>query len=122
MNAESGKSLCSALAEPNVANTRRLRSVDNVLDCIRNIMPCEIVDTVIPELGRIGTMVDRFLRVLVATVIPQPYIKAYKHKVDKRIERIELTAAHSPCSTSAKGRDRSASVRHTHTSLFMRSP
>ena len=82
-------------------------------------MPCEIVDAEIPESCPVGTSVNTLLRVLVASVVSQPNIEALisiRLKVDHSIDQ------GSPASTRTSGSERSASVRHTHTSLFIKRP
>jgi hypothetical protein len=70
MNTKSRKRLCSALAEPDIAKTRGLSHVEDIVNRIRYIMPCEIVNAEVPESRSVGTRVNGLLRVLVASVVP----------------------------------------------------
>lgn len=75
MYAESGKRLRRSLTETNITYARGLGSVEDVVDSIRNVVPCKIIDTVVPEFRRIWPMMDRFLGVLVPAIVPEPNIK-----------------------------------------------
>ena len=75
MDAQSSKSLCRALTEADVTQTWCVGDVENVLDGIRNIVPCKIVDAKIPECGSVRTSLDGFFGIFVSAVVSQPNIK-----------------------------------------------
>jgi hypothetical protein len=77
MNAEGRERLCSALTETDIAYISSLGGINNILNSVRNVVPGEIIQAVIPEFLRVRTMMDRLFRVLVTAVIPKPYIETY---------------------------------------------
>lgn len=94
MDTQSSKSLCCALTEANVAETRYVGGVENVLDGVGDIMPCEIVNAEIPECGSIGTRFDGFFGVFVAAVVSQPNIKTCVSLETFIVKGVELTSFH----------------------------
>lgn len=76
MYAQRGEGLRGALAESDVAEAGRLRRVEDVLDGIRDVVPGELIDGEVPKLGAVRAGVDGLLRVLVASIVAQPHIKA----------------------------------------------
>ena len=61
MDGEGGKGLGRPLAETDVAETPRLGGVEDVGDGIRDVVPGEIVQRVVPKLFRVRIMVDALL-------------------------------------------------------------
>jgi hypothetical protein len=57
------------LTEPDIAKTRGLGRVEDVVYGIGYIVPCEIVETEIPEFDRVGVAVETFLGVFVTAVV-----------------------------------------------------
>ena len=70
------KRLSSALAESDVAQALLPCEVQYVFDGVGDVMPGEIVDAEIPELGRIWVVMDGLLRVLVSSIVPEPDVEA----------------------------------------------
>jgi len=61
MDAQCRECLRCPLAKSNITYTIRPRGIQNILYRVWYIMPCEIVNAVIPELDGVRTMVERFL-------------------------------------------------------------
>ena len=76
MNAERSKCLRGSLAKSDVTEALFLRHVQDVFDRVRDIMPCKVVDAVVPKFGAVWIVVDALLGVLVATVVPEPDVEA----------------------------------------------
>lgn len=93
MNAQRGESLRGALAETYVAKAFLFRHGKDVLDGIWDIVPCEVIDAIVPKFGRVRVMMYRFLRVLVSAVVAQPYVKAHLDK-DKRYAPLRRSQAY----------------------------
>lgn len=81
MNAQCGKRLSRSLRESDIGQGRLMRSLEDVADGIRNIVECKIVHREIPEFVRVGRMVNRLFRVLVAAIIS----KLYDRQIGRRI-------------------------------------
>ena len=69
MNTQCGKGLRRTLTEADVAETRLLCHVKDVVDGLWDVMPGKVVDAVVPELGRVGVMIYRLLGVLIPAVV-----------------------------------------------------
>lgn len=69
MNAERSKRLRGTLTETHIAETGTFGDVKNVLDRIRNIVPSKVIKAIVPELWRVGTVVDRFFGIFVTPVV-----------------------------------------------------
>lgn len=46
-------------------------------------MPGKIVNAIVPELGRVGVVVDRLLGILVAAIVAQPNIETHFNKGER---------------------------------------
>lgn len=73
---EGGESLSGALAESDIAEALCVSEVEDVLDRVGDITPGKVVDAEVPEFGGVWVVVNRFLRVLVASVVTQPNVEA----------------------------------------------
>ena len=82
-------------------------------------MKGKLIDAKVPKGYGGRRMKRRLFGVFVATVVSKLYNQLMH---DVKQERSQTTQTSYPLSTSCNGRQRSASVRHTHTSLFMRIP
>jgi len=71
MNAQGSKRLSGTLGKPDIGQRRLIRSVQDVVDGVGDIVEGEVVDREIPELGRVGRVMNRLLRVFVATVVSE---------------------------------------------------
>ena len=78
--AESSEGLRGALTEADIAQTGLLGNLQDVLDGVRDVMPGKVVDTVVPELGRGGTVVNGLFGVLVAAVVAKPDVETQLSK------------------------------------------
>ncbi len=76
MDTECSESLSRPLTKANIADTGFVRDLENVLDGVGNVVPSEVIDTIVPEFGRIRIMVDGFLGILVSPIVTQPDIEA----------------------------------------------
>lgn len=118
MNGEGSKCLGGALREANIRQALLLGCFEDVADTVGNIVEGELVDGKVPELGRRGRAMDRLFRILVSPVVAQLILSV----LITRIEPFEPTQTSNPLSTNSNGRHRSASVRATQTSEFIRRP
>lgn len=80
MNGEGRKRLSGTLAEADVANILRLGDVEDVINGIRDVVPCKVVNRIVPKLFRVRVIFHALFRIFVASVIPQPNVKP---KVDQ---------------------------------------
>ena len=70
MDGEGGEGLSGSLTETDVTDVPRLGDVEDVRDCIRDVVPGEVIHRVVPKLFRVGIILDAFLGILVAPVVP----------------------------------------------------
>ncbi len=76
MDAEGCERLGGALAEADIAEAGLLGHLEDIRDGVGDVVPGKVIDAVVPELGRVGVVVDGLLGVLVAAVVAKPDVEA----------------------------------------------